>query len=143
MRRCTSCFRFHAGNPTFCSHCGRSFNVRICPRGHHNPRGVTFCSECGSAELSTPAPPASFLHWFSGIVLYTVAVLFVCLLLVSLILSFLQNLDLNQLAGPLVMLAIMLGLLYWTTTLLPGPVKKVGHAAGRLAWKVITNKRKK
>jgi hypothetical protein len=143
MRRCTYCFRFHPGSPTFCSHCGRSFNVRICSRGHHNPRGVTFCADCGSADLSTPAPPPAFLHWFSGVALYGLVSIFVGVVVVSLVLSFLNSIDWNLIGGPLVLLAIMLGVLYWTTTLLPGPVKKVGKAAGKLAWKAVKGTRKK
>jgi hypothetical protein len=131
MRRCTSCFRFHPGTPMFCNHCGRSFDVRICPRGHRNPRAVEFCSECGSADLSTPAPPASWLHWLSGLALYGFATLTAGVLALVIALAALQSIDFQALAGPLVSLVLMLGFLYWTTTLLPGPVKKVGRAIGR------------
>ena len=117
MKRCTSCFRFHPGTPTFCSYCGRSFDVRICSRGHRNPRGVQFCAECGSADLSTPAPPASFLHHLSGFVLY---------LFLSLTIA----------------LVLLLGFLYWTTTLLPGPIRKLGKAAGRQVWKSMRKDKK-
>ena len=142
MRRCTSCFHFLPGTPTFCSYCGRSFDVRICARGHHNPRGVQFCSECGSADLSTPAPPASVLHHQSGAVLYLFSGLLVVILIGTAALSLFYVIDWQALSGPILMLVLMLGVLYWTTTLLPGPVRKVGRAAGRMAWKSIKgNKR--
>jgi hypothetical protein len=50
------------GEPLFCNSCGRSYDVRLCPRLHENPRGAECCSQCGSRELSTPQPkiPASW-----------------------------------------------------------------------------------
>ena len=137
MRRCTSCFRFHPGTPTFCSYCGRSFDVRICSRGHRNPRGVQYCSECGSADLSTPAPPASFLHHLSGFVLYLFSGLTIALFVVIAVLAVLYNIDWSALTPSMAALVLMLGFLYWTTTLLPGPVKKLGKAAGRQVMKSI------
>ena len=143
MRRCTACFRFHPGQPTFCSYCGRSFHVRICARGHHNPRGVQFCSECGSADLSTPGPPASFLHHLSGLVLYLFAAVTFALIVLVVGLSLVHFVDWNALSPRLVALLLMLGFLYWTTTLLPGPVRKLGRAAGRGIWKSVTERNKR
>ncbi len=140
MRRCTACFRFHPGHPTFCSYCGRSFGVRICPRGHHNQRGVQFCSECGSPDLSTPAPPASLLHRLSGLALYALSGTAIGLVVLSVALAALHSVDWSSLSGPLLALVLMVGFLYWTTTLLPGPVKKLGRAAGRAIVKSGKNK---
>lgn len=135
MRRCTYCFRFQPGRPTFCSFCGRSFDVRICSRGHHNPRGATFCAECGSADLSTPAPKPTFLYRLSGWALYGLCVVGIGAVLLAAVLSILYSIDWNELLGPLFALLLMLGILYWTTTLLPGPVRRVGKAVGRKVWK--------
>ena len=143
MKRCTACFRFHPGTPTFCASCGRSFDVRICSRGHRNPRGVQYCAECGSADLSTPAPPASFLHHLSGFVLYLFAGLTIALIVVSAVLAVLHTIDWSVLSGPLAELVLMLAFLYWTTTLLPGPVKKLGKAAGRQVIKSIRKDKQK
>jgi ribosomal protein L40E len=44
------------GEPLFCNHCGRSYDVKLCPRLHPNPRGAEVCSKCGSRELSIPQP---------------------------------------------------------------------------------------
>src|SRR6185295_18537065 len=123
MRRCTYCFRFHPGSPTFCSHCGRSFNVRICSRGHRNPRGVQFCSECGSADLSTPAPPASLLHHISGAVLYLFSAFIVVLVVGLALLALFYSIDWQAFAPHVLMLLVTLWFLYWTTTLLPGPIR--------------------
>jgi hypothetical protein len=61
MRYCHSCRRLNSGEPLFCEHCGRTFDVRLCPHRHSNARNATFCRECGSRELSTPHPPGSAL----------------------------------------------------------------------------------
>src|SRR5437773_10232834 len=115
MRRCTYCFRFHPGSPTYCTHCGRSFDVRICARGHRNPRGVQFCSECGSADLSTPAPPASLLHHVSGAILYLFSA-FTVLLIVGLgFVALFYSIDWQALAPHVLALLLMLAFLYWTT----------------------------
>jgi hypothetical protein len=109
--------------------------VRICSRGHRNPRGAAFCAECGSSDLSTPAPPASFLHRISGVALYGFTTVVLIILVGTVVLSVFQSLDWNALSGPLVALVLMIAFLYWTTTLLPGPVRKIGKAAGRAMWK--------
>lgn len=143
MRRCTSCFRFQPGNPTYCSHCGRSFDVRICARGHRNPRFVQFCSECGSADLSTPSPPASFLFRVSGVVVYAFGTFALASLAIVVVLSALKEIDGSALVGPLAELILMVAVLYWTTTLLPGPVRKLGKAAGKRVFKSISSRKGK
>lgn len=115
--------------------------MRICSRGHRSPRGVQFCAECGSADLSTPAPPASFLHHLSGFVLYLFSALTIALIVISAGLGVLYSIDWPALAPSLVELVLMVGFLYWTTTLLPGPVKRLGKAAGRQVMKSIKKDR--
>jgi hypothetical protein len=56
MKYCYHCGKMTAGEPLYCSSCGRTYDVKLCPRHHVNPRGVTVCSQCGSRELSTPQP---------------------------------------------------------------------------------------
>src|SRR5690348_576072 len=56
MKYCFNCNRITAGEPLFCNFCGRSYDVRLCPRRHPNPRKAKACSQCGSRELSTPQP---------------------------------------------------------------------------------------
>jgi hypothetical protein len=135
MRRCTYCFRFHPGSPTYCSHCGRTFNVKLCSRGHVNNRSVQFCGQCGSSEFSTPAPPASWLHHLTGFALYLFAGLTAVVVGVIGVLALLNAINTEVLLLPLTRLALMLGFLYWTTTLLPGPVRKLGSKLGKAAGK--------
>ena len=56
MTYCYQCGHMTAGEPLFCNHCGRSYDVKLCPRMHPNPRSAEVCSKCGSRELSTPQP---------------------------------------------------------------------------------------
>jgi hypothetical protein len=56
MKYCNQCGKMTAGEPLYCSNCGRTYDVRLCPRQHVSPRGATVCSKCGSRELSTPQP---------------------------------------------------------------------------------------
>jgi hypothetical protein len=56
MKYCYQCGHLTDGEPLFCNHCGRSYDVKLCPRLHQNPRGAEVCSKCGSRELSRPQP---------------------------------------------------------------------------------------
>ena len=56
MKRCRTCLHVTAGDPTFCPACGGSYDKRICPKGHANPRSNNVCGECGSRELSHAQP---------------------------------------------------------------------------------------
>lgn len=56
MTYCFHCGKLTSGEPLFCNRCGRSYDVRLCPRLHPNPRHAAVCSNCGSSELSTPQP---------------------------------------------------------------------------------------
>jgi hypothetical protein len=60
MTYCYQCGRISSGQPLFCMFCGRSYDVKLCPRHHSNPRYADCCSQCGSRELSTPQPKVSF-----------------------------------------------------------------------------------
>ncbi len=60
MRYCTNCHRLTAGEPLFCNHCGRSFDAKLCPSRHVNPRTAQVCATCGSRDLSTPQPRRAF-----------------------------------------------------------------------------------
>jgi len=56
MRLCLNCHHLTTGEPLFCNHCGRSYDVKLCSARHINPRSAEFCSQCHSREFSTPAP---------------------------------------------------------------------------------------
>lgn len=56
MKYCFQCGKMTPGDPLYCATCGRTYDLKLCPRQHPNPRGVDVCSKCGSRELSTPQP---------------------------------------------------------------------------------------
>ena len=84
MRYCNQCHRITPGEPLFCNTCGRSYNYKLCPHRHPNPRSAEICSQCGSRELSTPhprvpfwlAPVVALLSALPGLLLLSVTVLF-------------------------------------------------------------------
>ena len=55
MRYCPNCQRINVGRPPICNYCGRTWYVKLCPRGHENPSNVLYCSTCGSTDLSETA----------------------------------------------------------------------------------------
>jgi RNA polymerase subunit RPABC4/transcription elongation factor Spt4 len=85
-RYCYNCKHITVGDPLFCESCGRSFDLKLCPRLHPNPRRAEVCSRCGSRELSLPQPKVAFgwrvleglLRMFLGafLILATVLLLF-------------------------------------------------------------------
>lgn len=85
MKYCYHCGRISAGDPLFCNTCGRSFDKKLCPRLHPNPRSAEICSRCGSRELSTPQPKVSFgwriLEFFARMALGAFLMIFGILLL--------------------------------------------------------------
>ena len=56
MKYCFNCDHITPGKPLFCEQCASSFDVKLCPRRHANPRTAEVCSQCGSRDLSTPQP---------------------------------------------------------------------------------------
>ncbi len=88
---CYNCGHLTPGEPAFCNYCGRSYDVKLCPRLHPNPRGADVCSKCGSRELSTPQPKVSavwkllaiLIRLGLGLLLFYLTLLFVIALLRS------------------------------------------------------------
>lgn len=85
MKYCYACNRVTPGDPLFCTCCGRSYEWKLCPRLHKNPRKARACAQCGSREFSTPAPKAplwialvaALLSLVPGLLLFLISLLFV------------------------------------------------------------------
>jgi RNA polymerase subunit RPABC4/transcription elongation factor Spt4 len=121
IRYCHNCRRITSGEaPMFCQFCGRTYDVKLCPRLHANPRTAQICSQCGSRELTSPQPRASFwlrpllflLTITPGLVLLAALIVFVPV--------FIQRLlaDPNHLAG-LMCVGLILGLAFYIWMHLP------------------------
>ncbi len=122
MKFCYQCGRMTAGEPLYCNSCGRSFDVKLCPRHHPNPRIAEVCSQCGSRELSTPQPRISV--WWK--VLEFLAKVISGVLLVYLTLAgFVALLKTPQFQNALIVFGILIGLLWWLWSLLPEWFRKL------------------
>lgn len=120
MRYCNQCHRITAGEPLFCNFCGRSYNFKLCPHRHPNPRNAEICSQCGSRELSTPHPRVpllllplvGLLTALPGLVLVVVSAIFIF----GLINTVLSN---QQLMFQAVIAGLMLAFLWYLYMHLP------------------------
>src|SRR5579872_634477 len=84
MRYCHNCHRITTGEPLFCHSCGDTYDAKLCPARHINPRWAQVCSQCGSRDLSTPAPP---VPWWLKPLLLTASLVPGVLLLLLLVLA--------------------------------------------------------
>jgi hypothetical protein len=136
MKYCYQCGRVTVGKPLYCNSCGRSYNVKLCPRGHANPRNADVCAQCGSRDLSTPQPRVPILIRMRAYLLSLLPGLL--LVLVSLLVGLLLLRELF--ANPpwlaaLIFLGIAAGILAWMWTELPLWFRK-------LVRRLLTRKRK-
>jgi len=120
MKYCYECGKLTAGEPLFCNFCGRSYDVKLCPRLHVNSRVAEVCSQCGSRDFSTPQPRVS-VWWrlFAFLVKVAVGAL-LALIALGVVLAILQQLlESQRLEGTVIALAILLGVLAWIWGQLP------------------------
>lgn len=116
MKLCYECGRMTTGEPLFCNSCGRSYDVKLCPRLHKNGRSAEVCSQCGSRELSTPQPRVSALwkaaEFLAQVLLGVVLVYLTLAGLLALVRT-------PQFQAGLIVFGILVGLLWWLWSLLP------------------------
>lgn len=133
MRYCFNCTRVTLGSPRFCNFCGRSYDAKLCPRLHVNPREAAVCSECGSRDLTTPHPKPSlwlrsilvFLSVLPGILLLLLSVAFLALYIYALLTR-------PALQFRFMLLGLVLSLLWLLYIELPRLVR--GKLASRRGW---------
>jgi RNA polymerase subunit RPABC4/transcription elongation factor Spt4 len=120
MRYCHNCHKTTTGEPLFCHACGSTYDAKLCPGRHINPRWATVCSQCGSRDLSTPAPPVPL--WLKPLLLAAslvpgvVLVLLLVLAVVGVINEVLSN---QAIQGQLLAAIVILALLWWLYLQLP------------------------
>jgi hypothetical protein len=125
MRYCNQCYRITPGEPVFCNYCGRSYDFKLCPSRHPNPRSAEVCSQCGSRELSTPhprvplwlVPIVALLSVLPGLLLVGVTVLFLIALVNTLVHS-------QQLLFQLMLVGLMLSFLWYLYMHLPAFLRR-------------------
>src|SRR5260370_33279683 len=83
MKICYHCGRVTEGKPLFCNHCGRSYNVKLCPKLPPNPRRAEACSLCGSRNLSIPQNKLPL--WFKPLMLLLSVIPGIGLLVISIL----------------------------------------------------------
>lgn len=114
MKYCYQCNRITAGEPLFCNSCGRSYNVKLCPRLHPNPRSAHACSQCGSRDLSTPQPKVPLWAPVLEFLLSLVPGLVLVILTIGVVGFFLTQLVKHpDMLAATVLLLIALGFLWW------------------------------
>ncbi len=126
MRYCNQCHRITPGEPLFCNFCGRSYDSKLCPHRHPNPRSAEICSQCGSRELSTPQPRrplwliplVGLLSALPGLLLASISILFVFGLVRTLLIN-------QQLMFQAVLAGLMLTFLWYLYMQLPHFLRKL------------------
>ena len=120
MRYCHNCHKTTTGEALFCHACGSTYDAKLCPARHINPRWATVCSQCGSRDLSTPAPRVPW--WLKPLLLTGSLVpgVLLGLLLILAVVAVLREVLTNQaVQGQLVALVLILALLWWLYLQLP------------------------
>lgn len=125
MTFCYYCSKITTGEPLFCSSCGRTYDLKLCPRLHPNPRSSEVCSRCGSRELSTPQPRVSLRWKFLEWLLRTFFGILVVVVTLVLVFGFITELLQTQ-AGQtgVILLGMLLILLSWVWSKLPEWLRK-------------------
>ena len=116
MKYCFQCGRMTAGEPLFCGTCGRTYDVKLCPRLHVNPRGAEVCSKCGSRELSTPQPKIPMSWQLLAIVARLGIGLVLLYVSLSLVIALLET---PEVQSALVAVGLLLACLWWLWSKLP------------------------
>src|ERR1700722_1468758 len=125
MKFCYHCSNATAGQPLFCNSCGRSYDVKLCPRHHVNPRSAEVCSACGSRELSTPQPKIPC--WWKGLGLFLQLVSGVLLILLSLGIA-IEVLKSQAGQNAMIVMGLLIAVLWAVWVMLPEWLRKLIHA---------------
>lgn len=125
MKFCQQCGHATAGEPLFCNSCGRSYDVKLCPRRHVNPRSAEVCSQCGSRDLSTPQPKVPFYWKGLGFLLQLVSGILLVLLSLSAAIHLLTS---PAGENAMILLGLLVALLWALWVMLPEWFRKLVHS---------------
>jgi hypothetical protein len=125
MKYCYNCNRITSGTPLFCNFCARSYNVKLCPRKHSNPRKAEACSQCGSRDLSTPQPKVPWWAPILEFILSCVPGFLLSVISILLALAVIRELLDNPAAlVSLALLMVPLAILWWMWSQIPAWFRK-------------------
>lgn len=125
MRYCNHCRRITTGEPLFCQFCGRSYDLKLCPHRHPNPRTAEVCSQCGSRELTTPHPKVPLTVAALLAVLSMTPGVLLLLLTVVFLLAFLRMLFSSpQLMSEFMAVGLIIAILWWLYLQLPNFLRR-------------------
>lgn len=125
MKYCFNCNHLTAGEPFFCNRCGASYDVKLCPRLHVNPRWAEVCSQCGVRDLSTPQPKVPL--WGRALLGVTPVVLAGLFGAVSIILVLNFHRQLVDDPDLLFFLAILIALFWLLYSEIPNSIRRFIH----------------
>jgi hypothetical protein len=130
MKYCYACGHATGGKPRFCNFCGRSYDLKVCPKLHMNPRIAQACSQCGSRDLSIPQPKVPLL--WRGFAFLVQAVSGLVLLALSVPVVFdlgLEMLTSSQVKKSLLFVAALLIASWFFWAILPAWFRRIIHRA--------------
>lgn len=127
MRICTFCHRASLSSDLYCPYCGKTpyRTGRVCERGHRNPVEATYCTVCGSTNLSKVAPPVPLWWYLAGIVIGT-GLLFLGWMILKKVLPILFLGVMKGILGVLIPFIVLASILFIVSLFLP---KKAGRRA--------------
>jgi len=114
MKYCYACGHRTGGEPLFCNSCGRSYDVKLCPKLHVNPRIAEACSQCGSRDLSVPQPRVPVLWQFLAILGQTVSGLLLLCVSVPVLGVFFTDLSVHTVISDWLFVGIFLLVVLWS-----------------------------
>src|SRR6266478_5708992 len=117
MKYCFNCNRITPGEPLFCNFCGRTYDAKLCPHKHLNPRTASVCATCGSRDLTTPQPKMPLWTRFLEFILECIPALL--LIAASCVVVLAIAYDMRQNPGRYISFVILLGILWWLWAQLP------------------------
>jgi len=113
MKYCYACGHRTGGEPLFCNFCGRSYDVKLCPKLHANPRTAEACSQCGNRDLSIPQPRIPILWGFLAVLVQAVFGLLLLSLSLRLIAAFLNDLATRSAAPDRLLVGVFIAVILW------------------------------
>lgn len=116
MKYCFGCGKLTPGDPAYCQFCGKTYDVKLCSRGHQNPRNAEVCSQCGSRELSKPQPKIPMSWRLLALLIQLGLGVLLAYVSLSILIALLKTPAFQEL---IVLTSLLLGGLWWCFSKLP------------------------